>query len=302
MLFAVNYNPNRLTILALLIGFLFACQSNHQESDPLPAIPKDSLITVAIPDFVTIVTTSQTPPGKLDRIITTYGPGNLSSSTTNLLYDVQQRIIGRTVRDTPSKGVDNAVIYEYKQGKPYRTFSKAIQPGTPPNEFYFMSEMVYDGQGRQSAQLLYRVELDGQARLLERQTLIYDSAHHLVEIKDPNGFAVGQLFEYAGDNMKLLSHKDAKGVLSSSQTEYYYDSKPNILKGIYWTLNLDYIHHNLSNNNFIRRTTKNISTNPDGIRIPTDYLTEYDAQQRLIRRSTSLSSGLLTESYIFNDW
>ncbi|SOD97753.1 hypothetical protein [Spirosoma fluviale] len=297
----MSYDPRRLAISAWLIGSILACQSNQQGLDPLLSTPKDSLITVAIPDFAAIVTASRTPRGKLDRIITTYGQSNPVSSTINLLYDAQQRVIGLTALSAPSKGVNNAVIYEYQHERPYRTFSKATQPGTSPKEFYFMQQMVYDATGRQSAQLLYRVELDGQARLLERQALIYDSANRLIEIKDPSGVAVGQLFEYAGNNMKLLRHKDAKGVLSSSQTEYYYDSKPNILKGIYWTLNLDYIHHNLSDNNFVRQTVKSTSTNPDGIPIPTDYLTEYDAQQRLIHRSISSSPGLVREFYIFND-
>ncbi|GAB3999797.1 hypothetical protein GCM10028807_51050 [Spirosoma daeguense] len=248
-----------------------------------------------IPDFAAVIKASVTPRGKLDRITTTYTQGNPTSLTMNLLYDARQRIIGRTVLDSPSKGVDNAVIYEYKNDKPYRTFTKLIQSGS--TLFYFMDEMVYDAKGRHSAQLSYRVELDGQARILERNVLIYDSANRLIEVKDPNGYHVGQLFDYSGSNMTLLSHKYANGTISNVQTEYQYDNKPNVMKGVNWTLNLDYIHQNLSNNNLISRTFTDKLTIPQ----PTNYTPKYDAQNRMIRRSYTSSLSLVTESYFFKD-
>ncbi|GAB3971285.1 hypothetical protein GCM10028806_21010 [Spirosoma terrae] len=296
----------RISISFTLFAFLLqACQSNQPEpvtqlqnpSDSLSALvtQDDSLIKVTIPDFVAVINASVTPKGKLDRIITTYAGANPTSLTINFPYDTRQRIIGRSVLNSPSKGVDNAVIYEYKNDKPYRTFTKVIQPGG--TSFYFMEQMVYDAKERHSAHLLYRVELDGQARVLERNTLIYDSANRLIEVKDPNGYHVGQLFDYKGDNMTLMSHKYANGTISTVKTEFQYDNKPNVLKGIYWTLNLGYIHQNMSMNNLLSRTFKDTLTTPQ----PTTYVTEYDTQNRLVRRSTTSSLGLVTDRYFFKN-
>ncbi|WP_460978098.1 hypothetical protein [Spirosoma knui] len=291
---------HRLGLTLLAVGLLQACKPEQ----PDPAVTdqsstSDSLITVTVPDFATVIKTSITPKGKLDRITNTYqygNPGNPDGITTNLLYDAKQRIIGHTVLNSPSKGVDNAFIYEYANDKPYRTFNKVINPDK--SVFYFMEQLVYDAKERPSAHLLYRVEVGGQARLLERNTLIYDSANRLVEIKDPNRYHLGQLFDYKGDNLQLLRHKNADGTLSNLQTEYRYDDKPNILKGVFWRFSLDYIHENLSNNNLISRTFKDNIT----LSTPTDYVLEYDTQNRLIRRSsTSASLGLETVSYFFND-
>jgi len=291
----MKYNPI-FSVLALAIVILTAC---HREPTPENvSLPTDSLITVAIPDFSSIVSTSRTPSGKLDQIsYASYFPSLDYTNATNLLYDDQQRLIGHTALDSPSKGVDNAYIYEYKNNLPYRVFYKGAAYGSKTYSFYFMDQLVHDASGRQTGQLFYTVDLKGNARLSQRYKLVYDSANHLIEVKDPNGLAVGQRFTYERDNMRLMEHVAGDGTVLATKTEFRYDTKPNAMKGVYWSLNLDYIHLNLSANNLVGYTIRTAGAQD----VSTEYTNDYDTKDRLIRRTNSSPSGRIVESYIFKD-
>ncbi|GAB3806684.1 hypothetical protein GCM10028819_42520 [Spirosoma humi] len=289
----------------LAITLLQACKSGQLEpstTDPTSTRPSaldDSLLNVVIPDFASIIKASVTPKGKLDHITTTYeygNPGSENGVTINLLYNADQQVSGYTNFSSPSKGVDNAFVYEYENNKVARVFCKAINPNQPP--FYFMEQWVYGTQNYPKALLLYRVELDGRAQLLSRDNFIYNSLNQLVEIKDANGYHMGQTFEYIGDSLQVVRSRNANGTFSGLYTEYQYDKRPNILKGVFLRFSQEYVEHSLNNNNLIRRTFKDNQT----LSTSTNYTNQYDNQDRLIRRqSTQDGLGLVVEYYSFKE-
>lgn len=310
---------SRFSVCLLLLAIsLLACRNEYEpgievlKTDTLltgsPAnsagSSTDSLKRIPLPDFAAIVTRSQTPKGKLDRITTLVSqqysadssPGQ-TTTTQQLLYDDQGRIIGHTVMDSPSKGIDNAVIYEYKDNHPYRIFKKGAEYGSKVISFYFMTEMVYDETGKEVARLEYMLDMKGNARLQRRSDLIYDAQNRLIEIKAADGTSMGQVFAYEQGNLVSVQGRSGAGVLNQYRQTFRYDKGLNPLKGVYWDWDGDR-WYDRSDNNLL--STKLVSDQAlFDAPAATDYLNTYDKAGRLVSKASSWPQASISSRFYY---
>ena len=287
-------NPDRAKTDALVTATLPDSVGNTTES----------VIKVVLPDFAAIVNRSQTPTGKLDRITTrvsqqysAVSPPGLQTTTQQFLYDDQGRIVGHTVLDTPSKGIDNAVIYTYKDNHPHRIFRKVAEYGSKLISFYWMIEMVYDGTGREVARLSYRLDLNGNARLQQRYQLIYDAQNRLIELKAADDSAMGHVLNYEQGNLVSVRGRSGSGILSQYRQTFRYDKGVNPLKGLNWDWDGDR-WYDWSENNLVSTRTVYDEALVDSP-AATDYTNTYDEAGRLIRKASSWTQTSISSSFYY---
>ncbi len=296
-------------IAAALAVTTLACQP-LQETPPLAH--DDGPQKVQFPDIKAIAARSVTPAGALHQLVrkssVSYSPdaGEYSDSVrTQFLYNEAGQIAGYqnfsfgqvVTSETQQQQIERmsayGVLYEYKNNRPYRIYSKWYDSMVKPyRDLYSLTQFVYENESTTKPKFRreYNLSATGETTPTAEYELVYDQMGNLIESKDVKQYGIHQRYTYQNGNVIKNETVDPKPTtIPTTRYEYEYDRQINPTRNLFWNGNYDYTEFTANANNVIQKRL--ISGSPPVRPYITDYTLDYDSRGRIVSRSIVMNTG-----------